>query len=302
MGIENGRLINPAELNELSKELLSTWFANSRMEIYHHKNPEKILQQIAALPGTISLEIACRPAESMARALVFADQVRMLDKKPVVHFGARYVGKSEYLQLYIEGLKEYRNIFFIGGDIKEEDTGPIKSTNDLLEKLRIQEFQFNTLGFPIYPDGHDFLSDDELKDALKKKFFFVKRLQENNPNVRAYLTSQWCFDPEIFLTYVRKIRNEGIKWPVYYGIPGYVSVDSLLRVLKDIGLKQSLSFAKKYPNYLFQFIRGYKPDEIIKQLAQLAKKEDNIAGFVFGTFNGLAKNEEWKDNFKKMNL
>src|SRR3989338_10165834 len=136
MSIEDGRRFNDVEeLRGESKELLKEWLANSRWEIYRGKNPDSVLKQIAAIQPDASLEIACRPDQSMARALEFADQVRMFDKKEIVHMGARYIGKSEFLPFYIEGLKEYKNIFFVAGDIPEKPNKPrrpYKSTIELL--------------------------------------------------------------------------------------------------------------------------------------------------------------------------
>ena len=65
------------------------------------------------------------------------------------------------------------------------------------------------IGIPAYPQGHAFIADAPLLEALRAKAAFA-----------SYMTTQLCFDPNAIASWLAARRAEGITLPVHLGLPG----------------------------------------------------------------------------------
>ena len=62
------------------------------------------------------------------------------------------------------------------------------------------------IGIPAYPQGHAFIADAPLLEALRAKAAFA-----------SYMTTQLCFDPNAIASWLAARRAEGITLPVHLG-------------------------------------------------------------------------------------
>ena len=97
--------------------------------------------------------------------------------------------------------------FVVGGDAKEP--GDYPDGLSLLRAMAEIGHPLAEIGIPAYPQGHAFIADAPLLEALRAKAAFA-----------SYMTTQLCFDPNAIASWLAARRAEGITLPVHLGLPG----------------------------------------------------------------------------------
>ena len=147
--------------------------------------------------------------------------------------------------------------FVVGGDAKEP--GDYPDGLSLLRAMAEIGHPLAEIGIPAYPQGHAFIADGPLLDALRAKAEFA-----------SYMTTQLCFDPGAIATWLAARRAEGIKLPVHVGLPGVAEPQRLLAISARIGVADTHRFLVKNTNFIARLIRSggfYRPDGLLDGLA-----------------------------------
>lgn len=222
----------------------------------------------------------------MEATLDLCEKVAAHGLRPVPHISARLVADGAHLKVILERLAAFhdREIFVVGGD-SEEPRGPFPSASALLAAIRDSKHKFDDVGIAAYPEGHPFLSDDELLETLHEKQPFA-----------SYMVSQMCFDAEAIIQWIAEVRRKGIRLPLYIGIPGDVDRARLWRIALRIGVGDSARFLKKHFGLFARILRpDYRPDRLVEALApHLANKSYDIRGLHIYTFDQVEVTEQWR--------
>ena len=126
---------------------------------------------------------------------------------------------------------------------------------ELLESMSRIGHELEEIGITGYPEGHPFLKDETLREAMYEKRPYA-----------TYIVSQICFDPEITSSWIRRVRERGVELPIYIGIPGAVSKRKLMQISSSIGIGGSADFLKKHSNWFIRLLLpgGYSPDDLVE--------------------------------------
>ena len=163
-------------------------------------------------------------------------------------------------------------------------THPAKEV--LLESMFKIGHELEEIGITGYPEGHPFLRDETLRQALYEKRPYS-----------TYIVSQICFDPETTSGWIRGVRERGVELPIYIGIPGAVSKRKLMQISSSIGVGGSADFLKKHGNWFVRLLLpgGYNPDDLVKELGPyLGDPDSGVEGFHIYTFNEVKNTEAWR--------
>jgi len=284
-GLSHGKE-DPSPLlpSEVSRNLLVELLKGSAFEIFPLPGVEGHLD---SLPEGTHVTITCSPTQGIAETLSLTEKLRSGGLRVVPHISARLVRDDAHLQALIERLAELEvaHLFVIGGDVTQP-AGKFPSTLSLLRALADKGHPFESIGVAGYPEGHPFLDDDSLNEALKAKEPFAN-----------YLVTQMCFDPGAIISWVEAIRRQGIRLPVYIGLPGAVLARRLLRFSLKIGVGDSARFLTKHSNLVMRLAKSsYRPDDLVMGLAhRLGESALKIEGFHLYTFNAVTDTEAWRD-------
>ncbi len=201
-----------------------------RFEILPFPSAEEEADQA---PGPLTLTVTCSPRHGVDHSLEVGGRLRAAGHRVVVHVAARMVHGPGHLDELLARMEELdiADVFLIGGDSPEAE-GPYASALDLLPELRARPLR--SIGVAAYPEGHPFIDDAVLADALREK-----------DGVADYMTTQLCFDAEALRRWLIDTRAAGIALPVHIGLPGIVDARRLLEVSMRIGVGASLRFARK---------------------------------------------------------
>ena len=173
----------------------------------------------------------------------------------------------------------------VGGDAKEPGAYP--DGLSLLREMAEIGHPLGEIGIPGYPQGHAFIADGPLLEALRAKAAFA-----------SYITTQLCFDPAAIATWLAARRAEGIDLPVHVGIPGVAEPQKLLTIAARIGVADTHRFLVKNVRFVTRLIRSggfYRPDGLLEGLASAAADPAmGISGLHIYTFNAVEATEGWR--------
>jgi methylenetetrahydrofolate reductase (NADPH) len=249
-------------------------------------------EQIGHLPDGATIAITTSPTLGLDATLEWTEKGAAAGYEIVPHIAARYVRDEEHLAEIVDLLSEagVTDLFVPGGD-REEPAGEFESAYELLVALDDLDHPFEEIGITGYPEGHDFLSDETLAEAMAKKEPYA-----------TYIVTQLCYDPERVIEWVGEIRDRGVALPVEVGIPGVLSYQRLIGISQKVGVGDSIDFLRKTTGivgFVKQLIgsRGvYTPDELIEGLAPYVNDPDyDITGVHIYTFNQVPDTESWRE-------
>lgn len=226
------------------------------------------------------------PKHGIDRSVDYAERLCALGHRVTVHLAARMVRDREHLDAILTRTTEagIDDIFVIGGDLPEP-IGPYSSAGELLDVLWDHRQRPAAIGVASYPEGHPLIDDRQLEKAL-----------EHKAQLATYMVTQICFDADVLLAWLSRIRAGGIALPLYAGATGQVDRRRLLEMSVRVGVGPSVRFLRKQRG-IGRLLRGsgdagQRFYEAID--AERADPRLGIVGFHFFTFNDLLATWRWQ--------
>jgi methylenetetrahydrofolate reductase (NADPH) len=267
---------------------VETLLANARFELMPFDSFD---EEITHLPAGATIAITTSPQLGIDTTVEKTEQAVAEGFDVVPHVAARYVEDRDHLDEIARRLTEagVTDIFVPGGD-REEPAGEFESAYDLLSALSEMPYSFEEVGITGYPEGHDFLDEATLAEAMEKKAPYA-----------TYIVTQLCYDPDAVIEWTEQLRERGIELPIEVGIPGVMKYQRLMKISQKVGVGDSIKFLRKTTGVL-GFVRQlvgsrgtYKPDELIDGLAPYVGDEEyGIRGVHIYTFNQTPDTEDWR--------
>ncbi len=248
------------------------------------------LDQAAHLPAGATVSVTASPAKGIEATVALCEQLQALGFRAVPHVSARMIRDRAHLEdliAWLEGAGVDR-AFVVGGDAKEPGAYPDGLA--LLREMAEIGHPLSEIGIPGYPQGHAFIADGPLLEALRAKAAFA-----------SYMTTQLCFDPTAIARWLAERRAEGIMLPVHVGVPGVAEPQKLLAIAARIGVADTHRFLVKNVRFVTRLVRSggfYRPDGLLEGLAPYAA--DPAAAIVslhLYTFNAVDATEAWRRDF-----
>lgn len=241
-----------------------------------------VREQVEVIPLGSVVTVTASPSTGLGHTVDLATDLQAMGYQAAPHLAARMVSDQAHLEKLVAQLDEagVRHVFVVGGD--PEPRGDFHEALGLLEAMAELGHPFTEVGIAGYPEGHPLISEEHLREALLAKV----------PHA-TYIVTQMCFNPQATVDWVRAIRSAGVDLPVRIGVPGAVDVSHLVRVARRIGVGDSVRFLTKNRG-LLRILRpgGYRPDRLIRRLAELAL-DVGVEGLHVFSFNQVASTMAW---------
>jgi methylenetetrahydrofolate reductase (NADH) len=245
------------------------------------------LDQAALLPPGSTVSVTASPAKGIEATVRLCAELQLAGLVAVPHVSARMIRDRAHLVDLVAWLDgaAVRRIFVVGGDAKEP--GAFADGLSLLQELAEINHPFPEVGIPGYPQGHAFIADGLLLEALAAKAPFA-----------SYITTQLCFDPVSIARWIAARRADGIALPVHVGVPGVAEPQKLLAISARIGVADTHRFLTKNIRFVTRLVRSggfYRPDALLEGLAPtLADPAAIVSGLHVYTFNAVDATERWR--------
>jgi methylenetetrahydrofolate reductase (NADPH) len=256
--------------------------AEPRYEVLPFKKAEEQAHEVGA---PLRLTITTSPKHGVDRSLDVAERLRALGHDVALHVAARMVRTAAHADEIVARAKAVGidDLLVIGGDAPQP-LGPYADAAEFIERVETHPDRPARLGIAGYPEGHPFISQDELEASLERK-----------ARVADYLVTQLCFDEAALISWIDGLRARGMSLPVYAGAAGHVDRRRLLEISTKVGVGASLRFLRKQRGLatLFrsptdtaaQFYDGVAP--------RVGDPRLGIIGFHLFTFNDLLATRRW---------
>ena len=245
------------------------------------------MAQAAFLPAGATVSVTASPAKGIEATVALCEQLQAAGFRAVPHLSARMVRDRAHLVdliAWLEGAGVDR-AFVVGGDAKEP--GDFPDGLSLLREMAEIGHPLSEIGIPAYPQGHAFIADGPILDALHAKAAFA-----------SYMTTQLCFDPGAIATWIAARRAEGLRLPVHVGVPGVAEPQKLLAISARIGVADTHRFLVKNVRFVTKLVRSggfYRPDGLLEGIApHLADPTAGIVDLHMYTFNAVDTFETWR--------
>lgn len=249
-----------------------------------HMIPQGTLISVTFLPG----------AEFSDRARA-AERIQQLGFKPVPHLSARRLLSADNLREYLDLLKtkiDLKHVFVIAGD-PDSAMGPYDDALAVIDSGILKEYGIEHVGISGYPEGHPDITNEKLAKAMHDKVASLKR-----QGIDYSIMTQFGFDADPVIDWLKQIRSEGIDGPVRIGVAGPASIKTLLRFAARCGVGTSAKVVRKYGLSITSLIGSAGPDPVIADLTNDLRDEHGKVHLHFYPFGGLVKTNEWIVNFK----
>ena len=270
-----------------AREALARILTRPTFELVPLKNA---LEQAASLPPGATVSVTASPAKGLEATVALCEQLQALGFRAVPHLSARMVRDRAHLAdliAWLEGAGVDR-AFVVGGD--EKEPGDFPDGLSLLREMHEIGHPLSEIGIPCYPQGHAFIADRLLLDALAAKAEYA-----------SYMTTQLCFDPGAIATWLAARREEGLQLPVHIGVPGVAEPHKLLAIAARIGVADTHRFLTKNIRFVARLMRSggfYRPDGLLEGIApHAADPAARIVEVHLYTFNAVEATERWRRDF-----
>jgi methylenetetrahydrofolate reductase (NADPH) len=225
---------------------------------------DEIAQLRDVLPPGNEVYLTAVPKLAAGELAIAAKRVRDAGLEPVVHIAARMLPDAKTLADLLARLRgdaDVRRLLVIGGDAAQ--AGPFPDALSVVQKGRLREAGIEEIGIGAYPEGHPSIPSDRLEAALDAKIAAAKA-----QGLKVNITSQFSFDPDAILGWLKKLRACGIDLPVKVGMVGPTSVTGLMRFARRCGV--SASILGLISGNVTSLLGHVGPDNILQKLSGAA--------------------------------
>jgi methylenetetrahydrofolate reductase (NADPH) len=236
-------------------------------------------------PGS-TVTVTCSQRHGIDRTLEVSERLARRGYRVVPHLAARLVRDRSHLERIVARLAAtgIGEAFVVGGDASPP-AGGYRDAGDLLEGLDSLPHTLAAIGVAGYPEGHPFISDARLLQALRR----------NQPHA-AHVVTQICFDADALVRWIIRVREAGIVLPVVVGLPGVVERRKLAEISLRAGAGPSLRYLARHGRQVATLARSrrYDPTPLTRAVAShLDDPGLGIGGVHLFTFNQVEATRAW---------
>ncbi|MBN9605627.1 MAG: methylenetetrahydrofolate reductase [Actinomycetales bacterium] len=256
------------------------------------KDVEGLAEAAPLLPAGTRVNVTFLGNEDLEMRLAAARAVLAHGLVPVPHISARRIRSAAELEEFLAALREagaHEHVFAVGGD-PAEPQGPYASSLELIRSGLLAEHGVREVSIAGYPEGHPDIADAELWSALVDKS--AELAQQGLGSV---VLTQFAFDTDPVLTWIRAVRDAGIDATLRIGTPGPAGIKRLVSFATRFGVGANAMIVKKYGFSLTNLMGTAGPERFVADLgARLEEGPDaGPVGLHFYTFGGLPATARW---------
>ena len=244
------------------------------------------------MPAGSDVFVPWLPAAPYHHLVAVARHLRRAGFNPVPHVSARRLPDAAATRDFFGRLRDeagVERVLAIAGD-SQAAAGPYDSSLALIETGLLQEYGIRSVGIAGYPEGHRKIPEAVLHAALDGKISAAQRA-----GIDLFMVSQFCFDGDVIVDWLRRLRARGISIPVRVGVAGPATIRALLSYGMRCGIGNSLRAVGTQAISLTRLVVQQGPEKVVRRVA-LDGKGLGIAGLHCFAFGGFAQTARWMEN------
>lgn len=260
------------------------------------KDVPGLTEAAPAIPAGTKINVTFLGNEDLEMRVTAAKAVKDLGFIPVPHISARRLASQAQLEEYLGRLQEVgasSHVFAVGGDPATPE-GPYPDSLTVIESGVLQRYGVQEVSIAGYPEGHPDIAGDVLWRHLEDKSAALK-----DQGLDAVILTQFAFDTDPVMTWIKGVRDRGIDTQIRIGTPGPAGIKRLIAFASRFGVGANAMIVKKYGFSLTNLMGSAGPDRFVTDLAGHleASPETGAVKLHFYTFGGLPATAQWAREF-----
>lgn len=249
-----------------------------------------------SIPAGTKINVTFLGNEDLDMRVTASKAVRDMGFIPVPHISARRLSSQDQLEEFLGRLQEVgatESVFAVGGDPAEPE-GPYPDSLSVIQTGLLQKYGVKEVSIAGYPEGHPDIAKDVLWRHLEDKSAALKE-----QGLDATILTQFAFDTDPVIDWVKGVRERGIESTIRIGTPGPAGIKRLINFARRFGVGANAMIVKKYGFSLTNLMGTAGPDKFVTDLSALLA-EDPASGEVklhFYTFGGLKATADWAHQY-----
>ena len=246
------------------------------------------------LPAT-SIAIPYLPREDNDARLAAARAVRTLGFEPMLHFSARRICSLAEFESFVQRAATEAGVercFVIAGD-PSTAMGPFSDSASLIDTGVFERMGMKVIGVGGHPEGHPVMSAADRWEVLERKCHSIEQR-----GMAPLIVTQFAFDAQLVLTWLKALRERGIDHPVRVGVPGPASIAVLARYAALCGVSACASMWSKYGVSIGKLFGTAGPDLFVDRLASGLTQAHGKVSLHFFPFGGIAQSVKWIEQYR----
>ena len=249
-----------------------------------------------SIPAGTKINVTFLGNEDLEMRVTASKAVRDMGFIPVPHISARRLKSQDQLEEFLGRLQEVGatdSVFAVGGDPAEPE-GPYPDSLSVIRTGLLQKYGVKEVSIAGYPEGHPDIPNDVLWRHLEDKSAALKE-----QGLDATILTQFAFDTDPVIDWVKGVRGRGIESTIRIGTPGPAGIKRLINFARRFGVGANAMIVKKYGFSLTNLMGTAGPDTFVTDLSALLA-EDPTSGEVklhFYTFGGLKATADWAHQY-----
>lgn len=246
------------------------------------------------LPGS-TISIPYLPGQDDGARLAAARAVRGLGLEPMPHLSARRIASLAELDSFVKRAVAEAGVercFVIAGD-PSTPLGPFSDSSSLIETGVFERSGIKVVAVGGHPEGHPVMSAAVRWEVLERKCHSIVMR-----GMAPLIVTQFGFDADIVLTWLKTLRERGIDHPVRVGVPGPAGIAVLARYAALCGVSACASMWSKYGISLGKLFGTAGPDVFVDRLAAGLTEAHGKVSLHFFPFGGIAQSVRWIEQYR----
>ena len=260
------------------------------------KDVPGLIEAKDSIPAGTKINVTFLGNEDLDMRVTASKAVRDMGFIPVPHISARRLSSQDQLEEFLGRLQEVGatdSVFAVGGDPAEPE-GPYPDSLSVIRTGLLQKYGVKEVSIAGYPEGHPDIAKDVLWRHLEDKSAALKE-----QGLDATILTQFAFDTDPVIDWVKGVRERGIESTIRIGTPGPAGIKRLINFARRFGVGANAMIVKKYGFSLTNLMGTAGPDKFVTDLSALLA-EDPASGEVklhFYTFGGLKATADWAHQY-----
>lgn len=233
----------------------------------------QLLYAAPNFPEDIQIKVAFLGNETLEQRLSAIEALSTIGASPMPIISARRLTSIADLDSYLTKairVAPITEIFLVGGD-PAEPKGPLSDSLSVINSNVLNKFSttINTIGIAGYPEGHPHVKDEVLWKYLKRK---NHELLSRGFSVE--ITTQLSFNIEAIISWIERVRCEGIDAPIRVGIPSPSTLKGLLKFANQCRVSTSIRLLSQYGWKVTSLLGTVEADNFLTLLNYSVRNKD----------------------------
>lgn len=258
------------------------------------RTAEKVEDFRALLPKGTRVYIAHIEGTPIEDMVATAKRLNAEGFPVMPHFPARIIPSKAVLLDWIaryRGEADVKQALLLGGGVNTP-AGDFDSSMQMIETGAFDGF--DRLHVAGHPEGNKDIDKDG-GDAIVMKALQWKQDFANRTDAKMAIATQFCFEADPVIAWVKRLSEAGVTMPVHIGVAGPAKLQTLIKFAVSCGVGASLRVLQKRALDVTKLLLPYEPGEFLSGLAahKAANPAFGIEQVHFFPLGGIKTNAQW---------